>query len=51
MKFNALTNKGLTSRNIAIIYFIICTFYIITSDKLLLVFISENITNETLTQI
>tara|TARA_R110002126_G_scaffold291780_1_gene457923 strand:- start:15843 stop:22151 length:6309 start_codon:yes stop_codon:yes gene_type:complete len=51
MKFKSLSNKVITASSIAIIYFIICTLYIIASDKLLLVFISENITNETLTQI
>jgi PAS domain S-box-containing protein len=51
MIFKSPSNKVITASSIAIIYFIICSLYIIASDKLLLVFISENITNETLTQI
>ena len=44
------SNKLVSSTSIAVIYFIICSLYIIFSDKFLLFFFEENISNEALSE-
>ena len=51
MRFKEYSNKLVSSTNISIIYFIICSLYIIFSDRFLLFFFEENISNETLSEI
>lgn len=51
MKFKEYSNLLVSSTSIAIIYFIVCSLYIIFSDKLLLLFFDVNYSNTALSEI